>query len=208
MNAAPDAAAQSALGRPARLLVLLSGSGRTLENLITRIDLGELPAEIAGVIASRPCRGVEIAEKHAVPARVVPGNIAPDALDALVRAHDADWIVLAGYLRLVPITPTTRGRIVNIHPALLPNFGGPGMHGMHVHAAVLEAFARGEVTESGCTVHLVDETYDTGPVILQKRCPVKPTDDPEDLADRVFSLELDAYPEALRRLIESDHRPQ
>lgn len=187
---------------PARLLVLLSGSGRTLENLLHRIDRGEIPAIVAGVVANKDCGGLDKARARGIPARVIPGTIPPEAFDELVAHHRADWVVLAGYLKLLPVTPATRGRIVNIHPSLLPAFGGPGMHGMKVHQAVVDAFARGEVTESGCTVHLADERFDTGPVILQKRCPVKPTDDAAQLAARVFTLELDAYPEALRMLIE------
>lgn len=188
--------------QPARLLVLLSGSGRTLENLLDRIDRGELPARVVAVVANKDCGGLEKARARSIPAQVIPDTIAPPAFDELVARHRADWVVLAGYLKLVPVTPATRGRIVNIHPSLLPAFGGPGMHGMKVHQAVVDAFARGEVTESGCTVHLADERFDTGPVILQKRCPVKPTDDAPQLAARVFTLELDAYPEALRLLIE------
>lgn len=187
----------------ARLLVLLSGSGRTLENILARIDRAELPATVAAVIASKPCRGLDIARARDIPAEVIAGNIPPERLDALVRDHRADLIVLAGYLRLVPVTPATRNRIVNIHPALLPAFGGKGMHGMKVHQAVVDAARRGEVTESGCTVHLVDEHYDTGPAVLQMRCPVTPDDTPEDLAQRVFALELEAYPAALRKLIEA-----
>lgn len=187
---------------PARLLVLLSGSGRTLENLLQRIDRGELPAAVAAVVANKDCPGLDKARARNIPAQVIPGAIPPDTLDELVARSRADWVVLAGYLKLVPVTPSTRGRIVNIHPSLLPAFGGPGMHGMKVHQAVIDAFARGEVTESGCSVHLADERFDTGPVILQKRCPIKPTDEAAQLAARVFTLELDAYPEALSMLIE------
>jgi phosphoribosylglycinamide formyltransferase-1 len=188
--------------QPARLLVLLSGSGRTLENLLDRIDRGELPARVVAVIANKDCGGLEKARARSIPAEVIQGTIPSHAFDELVAHYRADWVVLAGYLKLVPVTPATLGRIVNIHPSLLPAFGGPGMHGIKVHQAVVDAFARGEVTESGCTVHLADERFDTGPVILQKRCPVKPTDDAAQLAARVFTLELDAYPEALRLLIE------
>ena len=187
---------------PARLLVLLSGSGRTLDNLLERIDRQALPARVTAVVANKDCGGLDKARARGIPTKVIPGTIPPQAFDELVAHHRADWVVLAGYLKLVPVTTATRGRIVNIHPSLLPAFGGPGMHGMKVHQAVIAAFARGEVTESGCTVHLADERFDTGPVILQKRCPVKPTDDPAQLAARVFALELDAYPEALRMLIE------
>jgi len=185
----------------ARLLVLLSGSGRTLDNLIARCADDTLPADIAAVIANRDCRGLAIAREHAIPAEHIPGGPNAETLDTLVTELKIDWVVLAGYLRLVPITERTRGRIINIHPALLPAFGGSGMHGHKVHAAAIEAANRGEIAESGCTVHFADEQYDTGQVILQRRCPVYPTDSPGDLAARVFDLELEAYPEALRRLI-------
>lgn len=185
----------------ARLLVLLSGSGRTLENLLARSDAGKLPARVVAVVADRDCRGLEIARHADIPAERIPGTLDPDRLDALAEQHRADLVVLAGYLRLVPITDATRGRIVNIHPSLLPAFGGPGMHGHRVHAAVIDAARRGEVAESGCTVHLADETYDTGAVLLQRRCPVLPDDTPDTLADRVFRLELDALPDALTILV-------
>jgi phosphoribosylglycinamide formyltransferase-1 len=186
---------------PARLLVLLSGSGRTLENLLARTHTGALPAVVARVIASKPCRGADIAQARDIPTDIIPGSLPPATLDALVARDRIDWIVLAGYLKLVPITPATRGRIVNIHPALLPAFGGPGMHGMKVHTAAVEAFRRGQIAESGCTVHLADDTYDTGPIILQRRCPITPDDTPETLAAKVFQLELEAYPAALNQLI-------
>ncbi len=187
--------------RSARLLVMLSGSGRTLENLLRHTGSGSLDAEVAAVVANRDCLGLRIAREHAIPTELIPGG--PDArvLDRLVEQHAIDWVILAGYLRLLPITDRTRGRIVNIHPALLPSFGGPGMHGSRVHEAVLQAARRGEVRESGCTVHYADDHYDTGRVIIQRRCPVHPDDTPERLAARVFELEREAYPEAIRRLI-------
>ncbi len=193
---------------PARLLVLLSGSGRTIENLLARIDSGDLPAAVARVIASKQCRGADIARARSIPTDIISGAIPPDTLDALVTQDRIDWVVLAGYLKLVPITPATRGRIVNIHPALLPAFGGPGMHGMKVHTAAIEAFRRAEITESGCTVHLADDTYDTGPIILQRRCPITEDDTPETLAAKVFQLELEAYPAALKQLITGSSRPR
>jgi phosphoribosylglycinamide formyltransferase-1 len=191
-----------------RFAVLLSGGGRTMVNLANRIDAGELEAQIALVVASRPCKGVDRARDRGLEARVMPGELSPEAVDDLVRAHAVDWVVLAGYLRRVPITPLIAGRVVNIHPALLPGdgtpgpFGGPGMHGQRVHEAVIDAFKRGEVGESGCTVHLCAEGYDDGPVVLTRACPVLPSDTPETLAARVFELELEAYPDALQLLID------
>lgn len=192
----PDAA-----DHRARLLVMLSGSGRTLENLLEHTASGSLRAAVVAVVANRDCRGLAIAHDHDIPARLIPGGPNARTLDKLVETYRADWVILAGYLRLVPITERTRGRIINIHPALLPAFGGPGMHGAKVHAAAIDAAKRGEIVESGCTVHFADEHYDTGQVILQRRCPILPDDTPESLAARVFELEREAYPEAIRRLI-------
>ncbi|MGD9688217.1 MAG: phosphoribosylglycinamide formyltransferase [Phycisphaerales bacterium] len=186
---------------PAPLAILLSGSGRTLDNLLSAIARGELPARVAVVIASRECLGAEKARAAGLPTLIVPGRIPAAELGRLLAEHgvtpDRGWVVLAGYLKLVSIPPGFDGRVVNIHPALLPRFGGPGMHGHHVHEAVLAAGER----ESGCTVHLCDARFDTGPIVLQRHCPVNPGDTPEALAARVFEQECLAYPEALRRLI-------
>jgi len=191
----------------ANLAVFISGSGRTLANLIQRCDSGDLPARIALVVASRDCKGVSIAEQAGIPCRTIKRSLRPDELADLAAEHAIDWVVLAGYLRLLPVPPQLDGRIVNIHPALLPDFGGPGMHGRFVHNAVLDAFHRGELTETGCTVHLCDATYDTGPIVLQARCPVSPEDDAATLARRVFDLELETYPKALKLLIERNAPP-
>ena len=183
---------------------MLSGSGRTMVNLAERCADVRLDAEIVGVIASRNCVGVDRARELGLPVEIVPGVIPGAALAERTRSAGADWVVLAGYLQRVEITPSLAGRVVNIHPALLPGdgtggrFGGPGMFGRRVHRAVLEAGER----ESGCTVHLCDDAYDAGPVVLKKACPVEPGDTPETLAHRVFELELEAYPEALQLLID------
>lgn len=184
---------------PARLAVLISGGGRTLANLHDRIAAGLLPARIELVIASRDCPGVHLARSRGLRTVIEPGRIGAERLLALLRQARADWVVLAGYLQRVPVPEEYRGRMINIHPALLPAFGGRGMYGRHVHEAVLRSGAG----ESGCTVHLVDEEYDHGPIILQKRCPVLPTDTPDTLAARVFELEKEALPEALAGLIAS-----
>jgi phosphoribosylglycinamide formyltransferase-1 len=185
--------------QPAHLAVFLSGGGRSLDNLRAAIARGDLPASIPLVIASRPCPGADKARAAGIETHILPGTLHADTLAPLLNRHAIDFIVLAGYLRLLPIPPGFQGRVVNIHPALLPAFGGPGMHGHHVHQAVLAARA----TESGCTVHLCDDRYDTGPILLQRRCPVLPTDSPDTLAARVFEHECLAYPEALRQLIAS-----
>jgi len=188
--------------RHLRLAVLISGSGRTLENLLDRIAAGSLPAAVAVVVASRAdVRGVQIAERAGLPVRVLPP--AGQAVErwseriftACADAH-ADLVVMAGFLHLVRIPVAYVGRVINIHPALLPAFGGQGFHGMHVHRAVLD---RG-CTVSGCTVHLVDDEYDHGRVLLQKVVPVLPDDSPESLAARVFAAECQALPEAIERI--------
>jgi formyltetrahydrofolate-dependent phosphoribosylglycinamide formyltransferase len=189
--------------RPARLAVMLSGSGRTLLNLLDRIERGELAAEVPLVITSRECLGAQRARDRGVAqVLVIPGEIAPEQLASVLRGDAIDWVVLAGYLKLVHIPPAYEGRVVNIHPALLPKHGGAGMHGDHVHEAVL---ASGD-KESGCTVHLCDAAFDRGPIILQKRCPVMPGDTVRTLADRVFALECETYPEALETLLGGGRR--
>ena len=190
---------------PLRLAILLSGSGRTLENLLEWIAAGRLGATVEVVIASRgDVRGVEVAQRAGLPTRVLPQGTHSTAewsaeIFAACRAAKADLVVMAGFLKLVEIPADFAGRVINIHPALLPAFGGKGFHGMHVHRAVL---ARG-CTVSGCTVHLVDNEYDHGRIILQKTVPVLPDDTPESLAARVFAVECQALPEAIARFSQS-----
>jgi phosphoribosylglycinamide formyltransferase-1 len=182
---------------PARLAVLISGGGRTMLNIDDLCRSGDIPAAVALVIASKPCPGADKARDRGIPVEVIKGEIPAVVLSSLLAVFRIDWVVLAGYLKKISIPRGYESRVVNIHPALLPDFGGPGMYGHHVHEAVLKAGRH----ESGCTVHLCDDRYDTGPIILQRRCPVLPGDTPETLARRVFDEELLAYPEALRLLI-------
>jgi phosphoribosylglycinamide formyltransferase-1 len=187
----------------ARLLIMLSGGGRTMLNIVDSIRAGTLRAEVAAVVVSRECPGAQAARNLGLPVEVAPGEIPAESLDQIARRHRADWIVLAGYLRRVHIPPDFAGRVINIHPALLPKFGGPGMYGRFVHEAVLNA---GE-TESGCTVHLCDGEYDRGRIVLQARCPVLPGDTPETLAARVFEAECRTFPQALRIVLSETHPP-
>jgi phosphoribosylglycinamide formyltransferase-1 len=182
---------------PSKLGVFLSGTGRSLENLCKCIEHGSLNASISVVVGSRQCPAIDKAKARSIPTHIHTGVITPADLDALVTDHQLDLIILAGYLKRIPITDRTRGKIINIHPALLPNFGGPGMHGMHVHRAVINAYQNNEVTHSGCTVHFCDETYDTGSTILQHTCQIEPNDTPDSLAAKVFALECKALPEAI-----------
>lgn len=183
---------------PPRLAVLLSGGGRTLLNLLDHTDAGTLRASIALVVASRESPGADHARRRGVPTRVLPGRIPVRDLEGLLHEHAVDYAVLAGYLHLLPIPAAYRDRVTNIHPSLLPRFGGPGMHGRHVHEAVL---ASGDPI-SGCTVHLCTDEYDRGPILLQRTCPVLSADTPDTLAARVFALECEAYPAALTLLFD------
>ena len=180
-----------------RLAVFVSGTGRTLKNLHACSGDGSLAGEIGLVLASGACPAEEWARAKGIATVVHPGDLSPREIDEIVARHGIDFVVLAGYLRLVPITPGLRNRVVNIHPALLPSFGGRGMFGARVHGAVLEAGCK----VSGCTVHLCDDRYDTGPILAQMTCPVMDDDTPESLAARVFALELEAYPRALNELL-------
>jgi formyltetrahydrofolate-dependent phosphoribosylglycinamide formyltransferase len=187
-------------GNRIRLGVLISGAGRTLGNLLELSRSGRLPAEVVVVISSSAeARGLALARKAGIAAHVVefhaPGDQHfSDRIADLLREAEVDLVCLAGFVRLWHIPKDFAGRVMNIHPALLPSFGGAGYHGRKVHEAVLASGAR----ESGCTVHFADNQYDHGPIILQRRVEVLPGDTPETLADRVFREELRAFPEAIR----------
>jgi phosphoribosylglycinamide formyltransferase-1 len=168
--------------------------------IIRACQSGELPASVDVVIAPKEDIGaVETARSLRVPVAIVPPE-SEDYAEALLAAlKGCDVVCLAGYLRLLPETVLRAfpGRILNVHPALLPKFGGKGMYGMKVHEAVLEAGEK----ESGATIHLVDGHYDEGDILLQRRCPVLPDDTPETLAARVLVEEHKAYVEAIRRVL-------
>jgi phosphoribosylglycinamide formyltransferase-1 len=189
----------------ARLAVLISGTGRSLQNLIELAAAGKLPVQIALVIASRAgAGGIEFARQAGIPVTVLardPFNATraySEAIFAACRDADVQLVVLAGFLKHLLIPADFQRRVINIHPALLPAFGGQGYYGKRVHEAVLESGAR----RSGCTVHYVDDEYDHGPIILQRTVPVLDDDTAESLAARVFAQELIALPEAIRQLVE------
>ena len=186
---------------PIRLAVLVSGSGTTLQNLIDQIAAETLDAVINLVIGSRP--GLEAIERAATGKLanfVVNRNAFESVADFskavfnLIDDSGIDLVCLAGWLCLLEIPEKYAGKVMNIHPALLPSFGGKGMYGAKVHQAVLDYGCQ----ISGCTVHFVDGGFDTGPIILQQSCPVADDDTAETLAARVFELETVAYPEAIR----------
>lgn len=192
-------------GRALRLAVLCSGGGSNLQALLDHFHLGGgQPARVELVVASRPGIGALLrAERAGVPVAVLDPRKRPAAAFAtdLLRAlqtAEADLVVLAGFLHLVPapVVQAFAGRVINIHPALLPAFGGKGMYGMHVHRAVLRSGA----TVSGATVHHVDERFDEGAIIAQWPVPVLPADTPERLAARVLAVEHQLLPAVVEAL--------
>ncbi len=186
-------------GPPIRLAVCVSGGGTTLQNLLDRIGEGRLRASVVRVVASRGgIAAIGRAERAGIPVSVVErrkrdlGDFSA-AVFGPIREDLADFVVLGGFLSLVEIPPDYQGRVINVHPSLIPAFSGKGMHGLAVHRAAIES----GVKLSGCTVHFADATYDTGPIIFQCPVPVLNDDTPETLAARVFEAECEALPEAI-----------
>jgi formyltetrahydrofolate-dependent phosphoribosylglycinamide formyltransferase len=184
-----------------RLGVLLSGGGRTMLNILDCIERGELNAEIPLVISSRSVvKGVERAKNAGLGVEIIRTKDYPDIDSFSKQIADKlnmtkiDLVIQAGWLCLWKIPQQYKNRVMNIHPALLPSFGGKGMWGHHVHEAVLKAGCK----ISGCTVHFCTNEYDNGPIIVQRCCRVEPRDDADNLADRVFEQECLAYPEAIK----------
>ncbi len=190
-----------AISRPLRLAVLISGGGTTLLNFVERMRSGTLSAEIPLVIASRvDCTGIERARRAGLRCEVVARREFSDTaafsenIFALCREAQVDFVTLAGFLSLIRIPDDFANRVLNIHPSLIPAFCGRGYHGHFVHEAVIKRGAK----ISGCTVHFADNEYDHGPIVVQKCVPVLDDDTPDTLADRVFTAECEAYPEALQ----------
>lgn len=181
--------------------ILLSGGGRTMVNILDQIKQNKLDAEISVVISSRSdVAGVDKAKAAGLPVEIVRKKDYPDIkefseqIEKILVAAKVDLVVQAGWLCLWNIPGEFENRVMNIHPALLPAFGGQGMWGHHVHEAVLKAGCK----ISGCTVHFCTNEYDKGAIIVQKTCPVLENDDPDVLAARVFQQECIAYPEAIK----------
>jgi phosphoribosylglycinamide formyltransferase-1 len=190
-----------------KLAVLISGSGRTLKNFIDLAGGGGLPIDIRLVISSSAkAGGLKFAEEAGIPTKVVlrsdfaHGGAGTEAFGAEIfsacRAVGIDYVAMAGFMKLAPLPPDFAGRVVNIHPSLIPAFCGHGMYGDHVHKAVLEA----GVKVTGCTVHFVDNEYDHGPIIWQQPVPVFDDDTADTLGKRVFEIEKEAYPHVLKLL--------
>lgn len=193
--------------RKLNLAVLASGGGTNLQAIIDAVEKGELCAEIKIVISNNSkAFALERARKHNIQAlhlshkQFATPEEFDDRLLAVLKENQIDMILLAGYMKI--LSPTIirayRNKILNIHPALLPHFGGPGMYGTHVHEAVIKS----GVKISGVTVHIVDEIYDHGAIVMQKAVEVKDNDTPESLAERVLKVEHQTYKEAVQLFAE------
>ena len=189
---------------PTRIAVLVSGGGTNLQAILDYFAGGDARrcGEIVLVASDRTTAGaLDRARARGIPAVTFDASDDGESLEALLDAHQVAVVALAGYIRLVPpaITRRFKGRMVNVHPALLPAFGGPGMYGRRIHRAVLDGGAR----VTGCTVHFVDEAYDHGPAIAQWPVPVVVGDTPETLAARVLRVEHVLYPRVLEAVAAS-----
>ncbi len=189
--------------KPIKLAILISGSGRTLRNILDLASEGTLPVEVRLVISStKRAGGLQYARESEIPSTVFERNQFESdeaygtAIFAACREADIDCVAMAGFLKLAPVPEDFAGRVLNIHPALIPSFCGPGMYGHYVHQAVLDY----GVKVTGCTVHFVDNEYDHGPIIWQQPVPVFDDDTAETLAARVFEAEKEAYPHVLKLL--------
>ncbi len=187
------------------LAVLLSGSGKTLQNLIDKIGDKTINAKIQIVTSSSPdAYGLKRAQKNNIPATVVKysdynsAKVFSNAIIKEIEEYPIDLIILAGFMHLFKIPDKYSGKVMNIHPGLIPSFCGKGYYGHHVHEAVIES----GVKVSGCTVHFVDNEYDNGPIIIQRTVPVHEGDTADTLAQRVFKEECEAYPDAINLFAE------
>lgn len=184
-----------------KIAILASGSGSNAENIANYFN-GSDYAEVSFIIANNPNAYVlERAKRLGIESVVVTKSefMAADTVIAMLQERNIDFVVLAGFLLLVPqkLIQAYPGRIVNIHPALLPKHGGKGMYGDNVHKAVVEC---GD-TESGITIHLIDEQYDKGTTFFQAKCPVLPTDTYEDVASKVHALEYEHFPHVIEEIM-------
>ena len=186
-----------------KIAIFASGSGSNLREIYNQIQIGDIPAKIVLVVSNNPqCGAIIFASEQGLEKFIVNDTRFPNPdtrdkllLQALLKA-EVELICLAGYMKLLPkrIVKEYKDRILNIHPALLPQFGGKGFYGMKVHEAVIEAGA----AESGVTVHLVDEEYDHGKIIAQKKVKVQSGDTATTLAKRVLKVEHDLYPKVVK----------
>jgi phosphoribosylglycinamide formyltransferase-1 len=194
-----------------KIAVFASGRGSNFIKIFENIQNGYITAKIACVISNKPEAGaLAFAEKEKIktflinPKDFTTPELFGEELLQVLNQQKVEWIVLAGYLKKIPenVVQQYSNRIVNIHPALLPAFGGKGMYGMHVHEAVFNSGSK----VSGVTVHLVNDVYDSGPIVLQKAVDIEHCRNPEEIAKTVLAVEHQVYSEALRKLIDESFR--
>ena len=191
------------MSNPFKISVLISGGGTTLKNLIDVRHSGGLDAQISHVVSSNPrAGGIRFAEENKIPFSVFKRKSFSDlhefsnAIFDCCRQHEADLVVLGGFLKKITIPPDFTNRVINIHPSLIPAFSGKGFYGMNVHRSVIEYGCK----VSGCTVHFVDNEYDHGPVIAQEALKIAANETPESLQARVFELECQIYPAVINQI--------
>lgn len=189
-----------------RIAVLISGGGTTLKNLIAQVDQGKLPVEIALVVSSnRHAAGIRFANEKNIPVQIAVKTKALtdseycETVFGPIRAAKVDLVVMGGFLKHVLIPEDFTERVINIHPSLIPAFAGQGFYGLRVHQAVIDKGCR----ISGCTVHYVDNVFDHGPIIAQRAVDVLPNDDATSLQKKVFDVECEMLPDAIRQIAET-----
>ena len=194
---------------PGRIAFLLSGTGSTFKNLLDAIERGDVPGHVVVALSDRSdAKGLDHARSRGIPVVVVERKAYPQgdafsrALEEALRPYAPDLVVLGGFLSVFRVPPDLAGRILNIHPSLLPLYGGKGFYGDKVHQAVLEA----EEDVTGCTVHFVTDEVDGGPIVEQVRVPVREGDTAHTLAERVQAAERRLYPRAIRGFLEGRYR--
>lgn len=187
-----------------RIAIFASGSGSNAENIIRHFNFSDRGAQVALVVSNRADAGVlERAKRLGVSSEVLTRSDfnSPDYLLPMLQQHGIDFIVLAGFLMMIPawLIKEYEHRIINIHPSLLPKFGGKGMYGINVHKAVVAA----QETQTGITVHYVSERYDEGEIIFQATMPVHPSDTAEDVERKIHQLEAKHFPATIEKIISS-----
>ena len=186
----------------ANVAVAISGGGRSLENLCLRSN--DFGYQIKAVISSsHTCGGLQVAETFNLPVLIadfVKNQLVADDVARFLAENEIDWIVLAGFLKPFPILSQYNKKVINIHPSLLPKYGGKGMYGMHVHRRVL---SEGD-SESGATIHFVSEKYDEGDIIAQKKISIEGLKHAEEIASKVLELECELQPSTLHELVTKD----
>jgi len=186
-----------------QIAIFASGNGTNAKNIISHLgNISNLHVSL--IVSDKENAGIhDVASNNNIPIFVIPKydiNIGEEILRTL-QSHQIDFIVLAGYLKKVPVNilQTFSRNVINIHPALLPKYGGKGMYGKHVHEAVIE----NKESESGITIHYVDEIYDNGEIILQEKCSISENDTAETLAEKIHQLEYAHYPEVIASLLKT-----